>query len=103
MYKFNGFTDKANQALNYAIQAAQELGHTYIGSEHLLIGLLQEESGAAAQILEEKGVYADRIAEELENTVGRGSPTVLSPDQLTFGRLCSGGYRTSADRDFRGG
>ena len=83
MYKFNGFTDKANQALNYAIQAAQELGHTYIGSEHLLIGLLQEESGAAAQILEEKGVYADRIAEELENTVGRGSPTVLSPDQLT--------------------
>ena len=83
MYKFNGFTDKANQALNYAIQAAQELGHTYIGSEHLLIGLVQEESGAAAQILAEKGVYADRIAEELENTVGRGSPTVLSPDQLT--------------------
>ncbi len=83
MYKFNGFTDKANQALNYAIEAAQELGHTYIGSEHLLIGLLEEDSGAAAQILEEKGISAERIAEELEKTVGRGNPTVLSPDQLT--------------------
>ena len=83
MYKFNGFTDKANEALNLAIETAQDFGHTYIGSEHLLIGLLREDSGTAAQILADKGITADRIEEELEQTVGRGSPTVLTPDQFT--------------------
>lgn len=42
MYRFNGFTEKANSALNLAITSAQELGHDYIGSEHLLLGLLKE-------------------------------------------------------------
>ena len=44
MYKFTGFTQKANIALNDAIETAEDLGHTYIGSEHLLIGLLHSES-----------------------------------------------------------
>ncbi len=83
MFKFNGFTEKANRALNFAICSAQDFGHTYIGSEHLLIGLLQEETGAAAQILDDKGVTADKIEDELENTVGRGSPTTLTPEQFT--------------------
>ena len=39
-YNFNGFTAKANEALNHAINSAEQLGHTYIGSEHLLLGLL---------------------------------------------------------------
>ena len=41
MYKFNSFTQKANEALNLAISAAEEYGHNYIGSEHILIGLLK--------------------------------------------------------------
>ena len=48
MYNFKGFTEPANMALNHAIEAAGNLGHTYIGSEHLLIGLLQQ-TGCIAQ------------------------------------------------------
>ena len=39
-YSFNGFTDKANRALNGAISAAEDLGHVYVGSEHILLGIL---------------------------------------------------------------
>ena len=45
MYRFNGFTEKANHAMNLAISSAEELGHTYIGSEHILLGLLKEGTG----------------------------------------------------------
>ena len=51
MYKFNGFTEKANRALNLAIEKAETIGHTYIGSEHLLLGILAEGTGAAATLL----------------------------------------------------
>ena len=52
MYKFTGFTEKANIALNAAIEVAQNMGHTYIGSEHLLAGLLEEDSGIAYRVAE---------------------------------------------------
>ena len=45
MFKFNGFTEKANKVLNLAVASAQQLGHTYIGSEHLLLGILEEGTG----------------------------------------------------------
>ena len=45
MYRFKGFTEKANTALNLAVEAAQELGHTYIGTEHIVLGLLREGTG----------------------------------------------------------
>ena len=48
MYNFKGFTAKANEALNLAITSAEEMGHTYIGSEHIILGLLKEGSGVAA-------------------------------------------------------
>ena len=83
MYKFNGFTSKANVALNLAVEVAESLGHTYIGSEHLLIGLLREGSGTGASLLKEKGVTASEIEEVLQITVGKSSRTVLSPDRFT--------------------
>ena len=83
MYKFNGFTSKANVALNLAVESAESLGHTYIGSEHLLIGLLREGSGTGASLLKEKGVTASEIEEVLQVTVGKSSRTVLSPDRFT--------------------
>ena len=45
MYKFTGFTQKANDVLNAAIEYAENMGHTYIGSEHLLLGLLTQNGG----------------------------------------------------------
>ncbi len=83
MYKFNGFTGKANITLNLAIESAQAFGHTYIGSEHLLIGILREGSGTGASILKEKGISAGDIEQVLEATVGKGGRTALSPEHFT--------------------
>ncbi len=47
MIEFSGFTEKANSALNSSIKTASSLGHTYVGSEHILCGLLSDESGVA--------------------------------------------------------
>ncbi len=55
MFKFSGFTGKANAAVNAAIAQACVLGHTYVGSEHLLLGLLEEDSGIAGNILHGRG------------------------------------------------
>ncbi|MBQ2815618.1 MAG: ATP-dependent Clp protease ATP-binding subunit [Clostridia bacterium] len=83
MFKFNGFTAKANIALNLAIDSAQNLGHTYVGSEHLIIGILREGGGISASILKEKGVTAEQIEKLLEQTVGIGGRTLLTPDRFT--------------------
>ncbi|MBO7520530.1 MAG: ATP-dependent Clp protease ATP-binding subunit, partial [Clostridia bacterium] len=82
-YNFTGFTEKANEALNQAINSAQVLGHTYVGSEHLLLGLLRVGSGVAASVLAGAGVSADSIEEQMRATIGVGTPTRLSPDYFT--------------------
>ena len=82
-YSFKGFTEKANEALNFAISSAEYFGHTYIGSEHLLLGLLKTGSGVAAAILNSKSVTAEKIEKLIEETIGNGSPTELSPDYMT--------------------
>ena len=83
MYKFNGFTEKANRALNFAIEKAETMGHTYIGSEHLLLGILAEGTGAAATLLASEGITEEKVAELLAEKVGEGLPTSLSPDDFT--------------------
>ena len=82
-YSFKGFTDKANEALNFAISSAEYMGHTYIGSEHLLLGILKTGSGVAAAILNSKNVTARKIEELIDETIGSGSPTELSPNHVT--------------------
>ena len=83
MYLFNGFTEKANRALNAAIEAASELGHTFIGSEHILYGLLAEESSVASTLLGKKGVSKDELLQKIVESDGRGDPVRLSPDHFT--------------------
>ena len=83
MYKFRGFTEKANNVINHAIESAQEMGHSYVGSEHILLGLLKESDSAACRILEEAGVSADVIEEKIKTQIGVGSPTRLDPDDFT--------------------
>ena len=83
MYKFSNFTQKANEALNAAIKAAENYGHNYIGSEHILIGLLKEGSGIGAQLLTDKGADYDEIDALIREHIGVGSPTRLSPDEFT--------------------
>ncbi len=83
LYKFTGFTAKANEALNLAISIAEKLGHTYIGTEHVLMGLLKEGSGVATIVLSQNGVTYDDIEQKLVDTVGSGSPTRLTPADFT--------------------
>ncbi len=83
MFLFDGFTEKANRALNLAIAVASQLGHTYIGSEHILYGLAAEESGVAAVLLGKKNVTKEMVQEKLETTVGRGVPSHVTPSDFT--------------------
>ncbi len=82
-YNFKGFTVKANEALNIAIHYAEKMGHTYIGSEHILMGLLKVGSGVAAAVLEDNGVTAEKINELITDTIGVGSETALTPSGFT--------------------
>ena len=77
------FTRKAQHALNLAMQAATEMGHTYIGSEHLLLGLLGEETGVAAHCLQEKGVTREKIYSAVVRLAGTGSPANVSGADMT--------------------
>ncbi len=83
MYKFNSFTQKANDVLNIAIKTAEKYGHTYVGSEHILYGLLKEGSGLAAVTLENKGISLDSVDELLCTKIGTGCATRLSPGDFT--------------------
>ena len=82
-YTFKGFTEKANTALNLAIESAEEMGHTYIGSEHILLGLCQEGSGVAYAVLSDSGVTAEKVEQLIRDGSGVGSPTSLTPDDFT--------------------
>ena len=83
MYRFDGFTEKANNALNLALNCAQEMGHTYIGSEHIILGLLRENSGVAAEVLDKLGVTQEDYMQCMREKIGTGSPTELTLDDFT--------------------
>ncbi len=82
-YNFKGFTAKANEALNKAIEKAEALGHTYVGSEHMLLGLLSIDGGVAAVVLKKNNVEAEKIEELIKTQIGSGTPSRLSPDYFT--------------------
>ena len=83
MYKFTGFTESANNALNYAVEAAENMGHTYIGSEHILLGLLSDTKMVSASILIGKRINLKKAEDQLKAIVGVGIPTNLTPDDIT--------------------
>ena len=84
MYMFNieGFTQKANKAVNLAVQSAESMGQNYVGTEHILLGLAQEGTGVAAEALKACGLNAADLEERIRNT-GSGYPTKLSPNAFT--------------------
>lgn len=83
MYQFKGFTEKANKALNLAIESAEEMRHNYVGTEHILYGLVKEGSGVAATALNKCGVTEDALREKLESINGTMSLVELTPDDFT--------------------
>ena len=83
MYRFKGFTEKANTALNLAIESAEALGHTYIGTEHIVLGLLQEGTGVAASVLGGRGVTAVQYQQKIVESESSGQHTRLTPEDFT--------------------
>ena len=62
--EFNGFTDKANDALNCALTCAMSMGHTYVGSEHILYGLCGSNGGVAYTVLRQSGVTCNSLGRD---------------------------------------
>jgi len=69
---FKRYTEKAKRAIMIAQEEAINLNHDYIGTEHILIGLIKEEEGVASQVLRQLGVNVDKVVEEVERLVGKG-------------------------------
>lgn len=72
------FTDDAQRVLSFAQEAALELGHDYVGTEHVLIGLIKVKNGVAAKALIELGLSAETIIEDVEEHIGRGNKKASS-------------------------
>ena len=83
MYEFKGFTSKANNALNLAMQSAGAMGHTYIGTEHILLGLAKEGSGVAATALRNAGLKTDELEKRIKEASGYSRPRTLTPSDFT--------------------
>lgn len=81
--EFNGFTDKANDALNCALTCAMSMGHTYVGSEHILYGLCGSNGGVAYTVLRQSGVTCNSIASRINALIGKGLPTQLTVSDFT--------------------
>lgn len=81
--EFNGFTDKANDALTCALTCAMSMGHTYVGSEHILYGLCACKGGVAYMILEQNGVTPAAVISRINSLIGKGLPTTLDVSDFT--------------------
>ena len=79
----NKFTPRAEEALRLSQEAAEEMGHGYVGSEHLLLGLLREEEGIAHRVLSEYGVTDEMVCDVLQRSVGKGTSGVAPSQGLT--------------------
>jgi ATP-dependent Clp protease ATP-binding subunit ClpC len=81
--KLDRFTQRARRVLAYAQEEAERLNHSYIGTEHLLLGLLREESGIAGKVLRDLNVQPERVTELVERITGPGRRTPFSKIDLT--------------------
>jgi ATP-dependent Clp protease ATP-binding subunit ClpC len=77
------FTERAKNVLDLAHSAASELGHGYVGSEHILLALSRESGGVAAKVLRESGLESRLILDLIEKNIGRGGQGEIPPQGLT--------------------
>lgn len=81
--RFDKFTERARKVLSLAQEEAQRFQHGYIGTEHLLLGLLREGEGVAAKVLSNLGVDLNKVRKGVEHIIGRGDRIVLGEIGLT--------------------
>lgn len=76
---YGRFTEKAEKAVSLSQESAMALGHNYVGTEHLLLGLIKEGSGVAAKVLQNQGVTEDKVLKQIEDLIGHGESTNEQP------------------------
>ena len=81
---FERFTERARQVVVFAQDEARALGHGYIGTEHLLLGLLREDEGLASRVLESLGVSAEAVREQVARIVGEGGEKRAAEGEIPF-------------------
>src|SRR5262245_24851493 len=81
--RFDKFTERARKVLSLAQEEAQRFNHNYIGTEHLLLGLVREGDGVAAKVLSNLGVELNTVRSAVEFRIGRGDRIVLGDIGLT--------------------
>jgi len=97
-------TPRAKKVIEYAIEEARNLNHNYVGTEHLLLGLLREHDGVAAQVLMNLGLKLEEVREEVLNLLGAGAESEEAPPQSepqeppSMGGPASGGPESGARR-----
>lgn len=87
------FTEQAREAIGMAVEAAEELGHSYVGTEHLLIGLLREKSGVAARVLEDCGVRVEKVTELINQLIAPNQSVGMAERVLRQGSEQGGSFR----------
>lgn len=80
---YQRFTEKAERAISFSQQSAVELGHNYVGTEHILLGLVKEGTGVAARVLQAQGITEEKILKEIDELIGRGETAGETPVGFT--------------------
>jgi ATP-dependent Clp protease ATP-binding subunit ClpC len=80
---YGRFTEKAERAISFAQESAMKLGHTYVGTEHILLGLIKEGTGVAYHVLSSHGLTYDKVMREIEDLIGRGEKVTQQPISFT--------------------
>lgn len=80
---YQRFTEKAERAIAFSQQSAVELGHNYVGTEHILLGLVKEGTGVASRVLQAQGVTEDKILREIDELIGKGDTAGETPVGFT--------------------
>jgi ATP-dependent Clp protease ATP-binding subunit ClpA len=80
---FERFTDRSRQVIVLAQEEARMLDHNYIGTEHILLGLIRESDGCAARALESLGISLDAVRQQVEEIIGRGQEAPTGPVPFT--------------------
>lgn len=104
MYNSELFTKKANTVVNKAFIQAGKLGHTYVGSEHLLLTLSGESGSTSASVLKACGVTEDKVMGRIVRLIGRGEPGTVGSDAVTpaFSRILENACRLSGGGSLAG-
>ena len=95
MDRFDKFTDRARKVLTLAQDEAQRFNHNYIGTEHLLLGLVREGEGVAARVLENMNVELAKVRTAVEFIIGRGDRPVVGEVGLTRAPSASSSWRST--------